>query len=182
MNIPYVTQKATRPKPWQGAILGICGFLTIVLATMVPEYVTTKGAIDNGVLFALLLGCVTPIYLVIREAWRCSTAKRIGNWFAYYRETSVTFDKLSMEINKHAVQSIDGLLKLGYLQNLHIDYENRFVELTADQRLVKANVYITVTCPSAEERIRLFREKPANAAIAISRCRRDKHSMNRDGR
>ena len=118
MNIPYVTKKATRPKPWQGAILGICGFLTIVLATMVPEYVTTKGAIDNGVLFALLLGCVTPIYMVIREAWRCSTAKRIGNWFAYYRETSVTFDKLSREINKHAVQSIDGLLKLGYLQNL----------------------------------------------------------------
>ena len=34
MNIPYVTKKATRPKPWQGAILGIFGFLTIVLATM----------------------------------------------------------------------------------------------------------------------------------------------------
>ena len=148
MNIPYVTKKATRPKPWQGAILGICGFLTIVLATMVPEYVTTKGAIDNGVLFALLLGCVTPIYMVIREAWRCSTAKRIGNWFAYYRETSVTFDKLSTEINKNAVKLIDFFLKMGYLQNLHIDYENRFVELTADQRLVKANVYITVTCPS----------------------------------
>ncbi len=37
MNIPYVTKKATRPKPWQGAILGIFGFLTIVLATMVTQ-------------------------------------------------------------------------------------------------------------------------------------------------
>ena len=145
MNIPYVTKKATRPKPWQGAILGIFGFLTIVLATMVPGYVTTKGAMDNGVLFALLLGSITPIRLVLREAWRCSRAKRIGNWFAYYRETSVTFDKLSKEIGKGAVKSIDGLLKKGYLQNLHVDYENQFVELTADQRLVKANVYITVT-------------------------------------
>lgn len=148
MNIPYVTKKATRPKPWQGAILGIFGFLTIVLATMVPGYVTTKGAMDNGVLFALILGCITPIRLVLREAWRCSRAKRIGNWFAYYRETSVTFDKLSKEIGKGAVKSIDGLIKKGYLQNLHVDYENRFVELTADQRLVKANVYITVTCLS----------------------------------
>lgn len=148
MNIPYVTKKATRPKPWQGAILGIFGFLTIVLATMVPGYVTTKGAMDNGVLFALLLGSITPIRLVLREAWRCSRAKRLGNWFAYYRETSVTFDKLSKEIGKGAVKSIDGLLKKGYLQNLHVDYENQFVELTADQRLVKANVYITVTCPS----------------------------------
>ena len=148
MNIPYVTKKATRPKPWQGAILGIFGFLTIVLATMVPGYVTTKGAMDNGVLCALLLGSITPIRLVLREAWRCSRAKRLGNWFAYYRETSVTFDKLSKEIGKGAVKSIDGLIKKGYLQNLHVDYENQFVELTADQRLVKANVYITVTCPS----------------------------------
>ena len=147
MNIPYVTKKATRPKPWQGAILGIFGFLTIVLATMVPGYVTTKGAMDNGVLCALLLGSITPIRLVLREAWRCSRAKRLGNWFAYYRETSVTFDKLSKEISKSAVKLIDELLKMGYLQNLHIDYEKRFVELTADQRLVKANVYITVTCP-----------------------------------
>lgn len=77
MNIPYVTKKATRPKPWQGAILGIFGFLTIVLATMVPGYVTTKGAMDNGVLFALLLGSITPIRLVLREAWRCSRAKRL---------------------------------------------------------------------------------------------------------
>ena len=148
MNIPYVTKKATRPKPWQGAILGIFGFLTIVLATMVPGYVTTKGAMDNGVLCALLLGSITPIRLVLREAWRCSRANRLVNWFAYYRETSVTFDKLSKEIGKGAVKSIDGLLKKGYLQNLHVDYENQFVELTADQRLVKANVYITVTCPS----------------------------------
>ena len=153
MNIPYVTKKATRPKPWQGAILGIFGFLTIVLATMVPGYVTTKGAMDNGVLFALLLGSITPIRLVLREAWRCSRAKRLGNWFAYYRETSVTFDKLSKEIGKGAVKSIDGLLKKGYLQNLHVDYENQFVELTADQRLVKANVYITVV-RAAEEKIR----------------------------
>lgn len=148
MNNPYITKKTTRPRPWQGAILGICGFFTIVLGSMVPDYVTTKGAMDNGVLSALLLGCVTPILLVLREAWRCSKAKRIGSWFAYYRETSVTFDKLSTEINKNAVKLIDFFLKRGYLQNLHIDYENRFVELTADQRLVKANVYITVTCPS----------------------------------
>ena len=89
MNNPYVTKKTTRPRPWQGAILGICGFFTIVIGSMVPDYVTKKGAIDNGVLFALLLGSVTPILLVIREIWRCYKAKRIGNWFAYYRETSV---------------------------------------------------------------------------------------------
>lgn len=164
MNIPYVTKKATRPKPWQGAILGIFGFLTIVLATMVPGYVTTKGAMDNGVLFALLLGSITPIRLVLREAWRCSRAKRLGNWFAYYRETSVTFDKLSKEIGKGAVKSIDGLLKKGYLQNLHVDYENQFVELTADQRLVKANVYITVTCPSCGRKNTVIQGK-------VSKCR-----------
>ena len=164
MNIPYVTKKATRPKPWQGAILGIFGFLTIVLATMVPGYVTTKGAMDNGVLCALLLGSITPIRLVLREAWRCSRAKRLGNWFAYYRETSVTFDKLSKEIGKGAVKSIDGLLKKGYLQNLHVDYENQFVELTADQRLVKANVYITVTCPSCGGKNTVIHGK-------VSKCR-----------
>ena len=150
MNIPYVTKKATRPKPWQGAILGIFGFLTIVLATMVPGYVTTKGAMDNGVLCALLLGSITPI--------------RLGNCFAYYRETSVTFDKLSKEIGKGAVKSIDGLLKKGYLQNLHVDYENQFVELTADQRLVKANVYITVTCPSCGGKNTVIQGK-------VSKCR-----------
>lgn len=80
MNNPYVTKKTTRPRPWQGAILGICGFFTIVIGSMVPDYVTKKGAIDNGVLFALLLGSVTPILLVIREIWRCYKAKRIGNW------------------------------------------------------------------------------------------------------
>ena len=128
MNNPYVTKKTTRPRPWQGAILGICGFFTIVIGSMVPDYVTKKGAIDNGVLFALLLGSVTPILLVIREIWRCYKAKRIGNWFAYYRETSVTFDKLSKEISKSAVKLIDELLKMGYLQNLHIDYEKRFVD------------------------------------------------------
>lgn len=59
----------------------------------------------------MLLGSVTPILLVIREIWRCYKAKRIGNWFAYYRETSVTFDKLSKEISKSAVKLIDELLK-----------------------------------------------------------------------
>ena len=48
MNNPYVTKKTTRPRPWQGAILGICGFFTIVIGSMVPDYVTKKGAIDNG--------------------------------------------------------------------------------------------------------------------------------------
>ena len=75
----------------------------------------------------MLLGSVTPILLVIREIWRCYKAKRIGNWFAYYRETSVTFDKLSKEISKSEVKLIDELLKMGYLQNLHIDYEKRSI-------------------------------------------------------
>ena len=47
MNNPYVTKKTTRPRPWQGAILGICGFFTIVIGSMVPDYVTKKGAIDT---------------------------------------------------------------------------------------------------------------------------------------
>lgn len=113
MNIPYVTKKATRPKPWQGAILGICGFLTIVLATMVPEYVTTKGAIDNGVLFAVaawLCYSDLPGYKRGLAVFNGETDRQL---VAYYRETCVTFDKLSMEINKHAVQSIDWAFKIG---------------------------------------------------------------------
>ena len=43
---------------------------------------------------------------------------------------SVTFDKLSMEINNKHSPVDRWALKLGYLQNLHIDYENWFVELT----------------------------------------------------
>ena len=147
MNNPYVTKKTQDRDRGRERSLGYVVFLQLSLVRWFRIMLLKKGAIDNGVLFALLLGSVTPILLVIREIWRCYKAKRIGNWFAYYRETSVTFDKLSKEISKSAVKLIDELLKMGYLQNLHIDYEKRFVELTADQRLVKANVYITVTCP-----------------------------------
>ena len=81
MNNPYITKKTTRPRPWQGAILGICGFFTIVLGSMVPDYVTTKGAMDNGVLSALLLGCVTPIL-----------SKIIFTKYMKFKKTALPFD------------------------------------------------------------------------------------------
>ncbi len=148
MNNPYVTKKTTRPRPWQGAILGICGFFTIVIGSMVPGLCYSKKVPLITECYLHCCGSVTPILLVIREIWRCYKAKRIGNWFAYYRETSVTFDKLSKEISKSAVKLIDELLKMGYLQNLHIDYEKRFVELTADQRLVKQMFISPLPCPT----------------------------------
>ena len=72
MNNPYVTKKATRPKPWQGAILGICGFLTIVHRLRWFRIMSLqRGLLIMECSLRCCLAVLLRSCMVIREAWRC---------------------------------------------------------------------------------------------------------------
>ena len=144
---PYLTNKAEKLGVLQIVVIAICGLFTVAEATLLPGYLKTGDFMKISMGIFLFLAFLLPLLWIVWRFFLRHKAERIAAWFAYYKEDSVTFEKLTAETKPGIVTSIDRLLRMGYLQNLHIDYEHSSIELTAETRLVKVNVYAVVICP-----------------------------------
>ena len=72
----------------------------------------------------------TPIFRILRRAYRRVCAHRIAGALLPLTEESLTFDRLGTVLSSgKALEQLQSLIGKGYLQNLRIDSENRTVGL-----------------------------------------------------
>ena len=69
------------------------------------------------------------------------------NWFYYYEEDEVRFEKLEKELGKNIVRKITLLIQKGYLKNLKPDLESGSIEIIASNKQVEDQIYEIKICP-----------------------------------
>ena len=85
----------------------------------------------DGVMGILIFAALaTPVFRILRRAYRRACAHRIAGALLPLTEESLTFDRLGTVLSSgKALEQIQSLIGKGYLQNLRIDSENRTVGL-----------------------------------------------------
>ncbi|MFR2150916.1 MAG: hypothetical protein ACLS7Z_10615 [Christensenellales bacterium] len=84
-----------------------------------------------GVMGILIFAALaTPIFRILRRAYRRACAHRIAGVLLPLTEESLTFERLETVLSSgNALEQLQSLIGKGYLQNLRIDLENRTVGL-----------------------------------------------------
>lgn len=84
-----------------------------------------------GVMGILIFAALaTPIFRILRRAYRRACAHRIAGVLLPLTEESLTFERLETVLSSgNALEQLQSLIGKGYLQNLRIDSENRTVGL-----------------------------------------------------
>ena len=91
----------------------------------------SQGKTLAGVMGILIFAALaTPVFRILRRAYRRACAHRIAGALLPLTEESLTFDRLETVLSSgRALEQLQSLIGKGYLQNLRIDSENRTVGL-----------------------------------------------------
>ena len=127
---PYLTAKAAaRKKTDLPAALVCVIFAAATVSSTVKMF--SQGKTLAGVMGILIFAALaTPVFRILRRAYRRACAHRIAGALLPLTEESLTFDRLETVLaSGRALEQLQSLIGKGYLQNLRIDTENRAVGL-----------------------------------------------------
>ena len=127
---PYLTSKAAARKKTDPLVALVCAIFAAATAsstvTMFSQGKTLAGVMGILIFTAL----ATPVFRILRRAYRRACAHRIAGALLPLTEESLTFDRLGTVLSSgKALEQLQSLIGKGYLQNLRIDSENRTVGL-----------------------------------------------------
>ncbi len=141
---PYLTAKTVTRKKLDAPILLLC---TIFAGATAPATVKmfSQGKTLSGVFGIIMFAAfVTPIYRILRHAYRRICARRISEALLPLTDESLSFNQLQTVLPvKNALQTLKALIGQGYLQNLQIDGDTRSVRL-----YVPEGAFMQWLCPS----------------------------------
>ena len=127
---PYLSAKAVAKKKTDIPVVLVCA---IFAAATVSATITmfSQGKTLSGVMGIFLFAAlITPVFRILRHAYRRACARRIAGVLLPLTEESLTFERLGTVLSSgNALEQIQSLIGKGYLQNLRIDSENRTVGL-----------------------------------------------------
>ena len=127
---PYLSAKAVAKKKTDIPVVLVCA---IFAAATVSATITmfSQGKTLAGVMGILIFAALaTPVFRILRRAYRRACAHRIAGALLPLTEESLTFDRLGTVLSSgKAIEQIQSLIGKGYLQNLRINSENRTVGL-----------------------------------------------------
>ena len=127
---PYLTAKATARKKTDPPVALVCAiFAAATVSSTVKMF--SQGKTLAGVMGILIFAALaTPVFRILRRAYRRVCAHRIAGALLPLTEESLTFDRLETVLSSgKALEQLQSLIGKGYLQNLRIDTENRTVGL-----------------------------------------------------
>ena len=127
---PYLTAKAAARKKTDPPIALVCAIFAAA-TTSATVTMFSQGKTLSGVMGILIFAALaTPVFRILRRAYRRACAHRIAGALLPLTEESLTFDRLETVLSSgKALEQIQSLIGKGYLQNLRIDSENRTVGL-----------------------------------------------------
>ena len=127
---PYLTAKAVARKKTDLPAALVCAiFAAATVSSTVKMF--SQGKTLAGVMGILIFAALaTPVFRILRRAYRRACAHRIAGALLPLTEESLTFDRLGTVLaSGRALEQLQSLIGKGYLQNLRIDTENRTVGL-----------------------------------------------------
>ena len=127
---PYLTAKASARKKTDPPVALVCAIFAAATASSTVK-MFSQGKTLAGVMGILIFAALaTPVFRILRRAYRRVCAHRIAGALLPLTEESLTFDRLGTVLSSSkALEQIQSLIGKGYLQNLRIDSENRTVGL-----------------------------------------------------
>ena len=126
---PYLTAKAVRKKtdPPVALVCAIFAVATVSSTVKMFSQGKTLAGVMGIFLFAAL---ITPVFRILRHAYRRACARRIAGALLPLTEESLTFDQLGTVLSSSkALEQLRSLIGTGYLQNLQINAATRTVAL-----------------------------------------------------
>ena len=127
---PYLTAKAAARKKTDLPAALVCAiFAAATVSSTLKMF--SQGKTLAGVMGILIFAALaTPVFRILRRAYRRACAHRIAGVLLPLTEESLTFDRLETVLaSGRALEQLQSLIGKGYLQNLRIDTENRTVGL-----------------------------------------------------
>ena len=127
---PYLTAKAAARKKTDLPAALVCAIFAAATASSTVT-MFSQGKTLAGVMGILIFAALaTPVFRILRRAYRRACAHRIAGALLPLTEESLTFDRLETVLSSgKALEQVQSLIGKGYLQNLRIDSENRTVGL-----------------------------------------------------
>ncbi len=127
---PYLTAKASARKKTDPPVALVCAIFAAATASSTVT-MFSQGKTLAGVMGILIFAALaTPVFRILRRAYRRACAHRIAGALLPLTEESLTFDRLETVLSSgKALEQVQSLIGKGYLQNLRIDSENRTVGL-----------------------------------------------------
>lgn len=119
---PYLSAKAVAKKKTDIPVVLVCA---IFAAATVSATITmfSQGKTLSGVMGIFLFAAlITPVFRILRHAYRRACAHRIAGALLPLTEESLTFDQLGTVLSSsRALEQLRSLIGTGYLQNLQIN-------------------------------------------------------------
>lgn len=123
---PYLSAKAVAKKKTDIPVVLVCA---IFAAATVSATITmfSQGKTLSGVMGIFLFAAlITPVFRILRHAYRRACAHRIAGALLPLTEESLTFDQLGTVLSSsRALEQLRSLIGTGYLQNLQINAATR---------------------------------------------------------
>ena len=123
-------RKGLRQKKTDPPVALVCAIFAAATASSTVT-MFSQGKTLAGVMGILIFAALaTPVFRILRRAYRRACAHRIAGALLPLTEESLTFDRRETVLSSgKALEQIQSLIGKGYLQNLRIDSENRTVGL-----------------------------------------------------
>ena len=127
---PYLTAKAVARKKTDPPVALICAIFAAATASATVT-MFSQGKTLSGVMGMLIFAALaTPVFRILRHAYRRACAHRIAGALLPLTEESLTFDQLGAVLSSSkALKQLRSLIGTGYLQNLQINAATRTVAL-----------------------------------------------------
>ena len=127
---PYLTAKAAARKKTDAPVALVCAIFAAATASSTVK-MFSQGETLAGVMGILIFAALaTPVFRILRRAYRRACAHRIAGALLPLTEESLTFDRLGTVLSSgKALEQLKSLIGKGYLQNLQINAAERTVAL-----------------------------------------------------
>lgn len=127
---PYLSAKAVAKKKTDIPVVLVCAiFAAATVSATIKMF--SQGKTLSGVMGIFLFAAlITPVFRILRHAYRRACAHRIAGALLPLTEESLTFDQLGTVLSSSkALEQLRSLIGTGYLQNLQINAVTRTVAL-----------------------------------------------------
>lgn len=161
---PYLSAKAVAKKKTDIPVVLVCA---IFAAATVSATITmfSQGKTLSGVMGIFLFAAlITPVFRILRHAYRRACARRIAGALLPLTEESLTFDQLGTVLSSSkALEQLRSLIGTGYLQNLQINAVTRTVALYTPE-----GTFVQWICPGcgAKNAADAAARRAANTAVS----------------
>ena len=143
-------------------LCGFCILFTLGAIGAAEKYIGEGrwGMAATEIILGLLF--LYPTFREIQKALKKKKAREIACWFESYAQSTLSFEKFETEMGKDAVRKLEKMIAKGYIRNIQIDREEKYILITAPNRRVNEKIYITVTCPSCGAKNQIIKGRLCN--------------------